>query len=181
MNKELAQFVVLLASMGNVLASDGASIEGILMQADFVPHVPTLSSVKARLGTGTLINESGESFYSFRIADRRWISVKFDNEVLENHAAVHEVIYGSFPPDASSPGHRITGVDPPEHLFGIALGDPLEKLESSNVNYRQVNRVVFGRSMAIYECTPKYGEDDLFVRYFVMDGKVVAVSVGVTE
>ena len=111
----------------------------------------------------------------------RWLAFRPSEALQDKYAGIEEVIYSRFPPTPKSSAQLVGKNLLGDKLMGIGLGDSVNKLEASGVVFRKSDVELLGRVMAAYECTPQAGQDDLVYRYFVVDNRVEAFSMAVTE
>lgn len=159
----------------------GASILSIFAVGDFLPHVPTLLDVKEELGHIQETRIANNRVYTYRVSQAGWLVFHLNDALEDRYTVIEEVVYTSFPPSAANLNQVIGRDLVSKKLLGIGLGDSLSTVMKRNLNFKKRKIEIFGRKMFVYECNPKKNEDDLFYRYFIVNNKVQAFSIGVTE
>lgn len=159
----------------------GASVLTLFATGDFLPHVPTLADIRVELGALQEAHVAQDRVFTYRVARNGWLTLRTNEAPEERYTAIEEVIYSRFSPTLASSKQMVGKKLLSSQLMGISLGDSVSKLKNSGIKFRKNIVELFGRKVTAYECTPKVGEDDLFYRYFIIDNRVEAFSIGVTE
>lgn len=165
------------------IAGERDYVADAFRNADFLPHVYDDSQIVLAYGKGTTSrNRYGTCTRTYRGSKSRWVSFSSSCDTSASERIVEEITVGIIPNPAVSVKYKgdLTKVT----LLGISIGDT--KMQAMKVASRhhgvrvtrenflnnQVEEVMFFRA-----------EDDtnLYYRFLISSGKVVALSIGVTE
>lgn len=157
-------------------------IRAIFEQSDFIPHIPTVATVKRAFPRGSVVAcEDGRAALVFRAAPNRWVLFYFDSELSEQYSGVTSIEYVNWAPTSSAKKQAQQEGLLVASLGDFRIGDSVRKVAASGKKFRVSNARKFGYNVSIYEFNPHPAETDLYARVFVLAGVVVGFALGVTE
>ena len=172
---------LLLIFSGLVFAKNPTSIDRIFSDADFRPTVPSRAAIESVYGKGKDGLKDGSIVSFYRIGNDRQMRVLYSDGTKINTTFATEVTvckckFVDEAPDATTP--VLTNA-----LLSRRIGDSSRSLERNNDGYRYVKRTerIGLKNFLVYETNPVSGETDLYVQYWTFAGRIVGLTIGVTE
>lgn len=150
---------------------------------DFDPAAYDESAVVRAYGPGKSSVKDGVIYRWYRDdASGSWVRMASDTDAAPRFRTINEVMLASIGPrDAVADRlEPLAGLD----LFGVSLGSSAEDAIRSARKHPPMRRAptrLLGARVEELEFFPSDLNSGLVYRYFVRDGKVMAMSVGVTE
>jgi hypothetical protein len=151
--------------------------------ADFVPHVYDDSQIVAAYGAGkNSRSNDGACTRTYSDKQKRWVSFSGDCDLSPKERTIDEIMVGRAADSTAGYPYRgnLSGIS----LFGVSLGDSRQKaMAAAKGRYGLSVTIEKFQGRRVEQIYFFHGEDDtdLYYRYLVSSGRVVAFAIGVTE
>jgi hypothetical protein len=149
--------------------------------AEFVPYVYVDKQITNSYGKGFVVSHNQMCLRVYR-KKSRWISTSGDCELIGENRIIEEIIYSSVPLAKGAAEYK--GVVEGITLLGVAIGDSRAKAHSVARKFPGLTtHPISFHGRAAEEMTFFSPKDDtnLYYRYTLISGKVVALGIGVSE
>ncbi|SDY40875.1 hypothetical protein SAMN04487939_1027 [Lysobacter sp. yr284] len=150
---------------------------------DFVPHVYDQSEVVRAYGPGWVTVDRGVQYRWYRDAvSDRWLRLASDMDPAPFYRTIDEMLVSSFGPPRAVSGRTesLAAVE----LFGVTLGSPAAEAVNAAKRRHFLRRGptrLLGRRVEEIEFLARGPDTGLIYRYFLQEGRVVGLSVAITE
>lgn len=157
-------------------------VEDVFTKGDFVPHVLTDAQIVKRYGEGLVRRKSSEigRIYSSSSCNK-WLELSVETESSPEFRIVQEisVVSGKPPSEASAYSGQLCSLK----LSGVAIGDNREHVvkKFGGRFVREMLAELNGEKVNEIYVNPRKGQSDLYYRFYLNKGHVIAMSIGVTE
>jgi hypothetical protein len=175
----LLKTAALLLSMAAFAQSSKSypDLAQIFADGDFRPYVPSLEEVQKRYGPGKIVPINGLRYLIYSVDRDRCVVMKYEPTALPKNSIIQEISYTSKLGCRYSAPNIKTQID---SLYGVSVGEEVDQIKDLRA-YRRGMGTIGGVGLEFVEFNPIEGETDLYVRYFIDRGKVMALSIGVAE
>jgi hypothetical protein len=183
MKNRIAPFLLLSSVALCAISANHDYVRDAFGKADFLPHVYDDAQIVASYGTGTLSKDKdGVCTRTYSDKLKRWVSFSGACELSSSNRVIEEIVVGCIPTQMKSSPYKgnLTGIA----LLGVSLGDSKEKalkvaqkrygkkITTENFHGNRVEQIFFFNSEE---------DTNLYYRFTISSGKVVALAIGVTE
>lgn len=149
----------------------------------FVPHVYDQSDLVRAYGPGWVSVENGTQYRWYRdAASNRWLRLASDMDPAPLYRTIDEMRVLSFGPPRAVAGRTesLAAVE----LFGVTLGSPADAAVEAAKRRHWLRRGtvrLLGQRVEEIEFLTRGPDDGMIYRYYLREGKVVGLAVGIAE
>ncbi|QWP76397.1 hypothetical protein J5226_22885 [Lysobacter sp. K5869] len=179
----VSALVLLCCFAGASAARPRAYVAESFAKRLFLPTVHDQSELVRAYGPGWVTVESGMQYRWYHdAASDRWLRLASDTGPAPLYRTIDEMLVLSFGPPRAVAGRTesLASVD----LFGVKLGSPADDAIKAAKRRHWLRRgpaQLLGQRVEEIEFTTRGSDDGMIYRYYLREGKVVGLAVGITE